>query len=216
MGSKRKDITGQRFGRLIATRFSHRNKNSYYWSVKCDCGNAFTVIKGSLGKNTKSCGCLKRDVLKERSTLHGQASRKGTTKEYRTWSHIKKRCYCKSDRDYRDYGGKGITVCKRWLNSFEAFFIDMGKAPSPKHSIDRIDNAKGYTPKNCRWATPKEQSHNSSRTTLITINKITKSISEWGEYKNLNRETICARINRLGWSVEKAIMYPVRTHPNNR
>jgi len=167
-----KDIIGQRFGRLIVKYLAGyeilRNKNNrngkgnqlYY--CECDCGSYKVVRKSSLFQNTKSCGCLykeSRNIGGKSNKIHGQTIYKKTS-EYNCWEDIKKRCYNKKRWDYKYYGGRGIIVCERWLNSFVNFYQDMGKKPSSVYTIDRINNDGNYEPSNCRWVTWKIQANN--------------------------------------------------------
>lgn len=147
------DMTGQRFSRLVVVRQSPLWRHGCaQWECLCDCGERVTVNGHTLRNgNTRSCGCLMR--------THGESG-PDRSPEYATWKGIKRRCSAPRCKDYKDYGGRGIRVCDRWLNSFENFLADMGRKPSPKHSIDRADNDGNYEPGNCRWATPSEQSKN--------------------------------------------------------
>lgn len=154
------DLTGMRFGHLTAMSrdLTHRTNNKVSWICKCDCGAIKTIASNSLRTgNSKSCGCSQVELAREALTTHG-ATR---TKLYQAWSGMIQRCTNPKHKNYHTYGGRGIAVCDEWRNSFERFRDDMGPKPSPTHSIDRIDNAKGYSADNCRWATPKEQSQNS-------------------------------------------------------
>ena len=169
-----KDIAGKRFGILTATTpTKNRIRGKVVWELLCDCGSIVYRSIQSLSVIEKqnreaSCGCY----TNKEKTKHG-CSRKGKkTKEYNTWCHLKSRCYTPKATGYKNYGGRGITVCERWMNSFENFFSDMGESPTPQHSIDRINNAVGYSPDNCRWATPTEQNNN-------------KRPRQDGTYKNL-------------------------------
>jgi hypothetical protein len=148
----------ERYNRLLITEII----SGRYKKVKCicDCGNTGTYYLCNLksGK-TKSCGCLYNE------TRVGNYKHGGTgTREYSIWKAMKRRCYNKNVKDYPNYGGRGIIVCDRWLNSFENFISDMGKKPSAEYSIDRIDVNGNYEPSNCRWATPKEQRLNQRKT----------------------------------------------------
>lgn len=131
-------------------------------------------------------------------------------REYWVLAGMKRRCYNKNEKAYTNYGGRGITICDRWLNSFLAFYEDMGARPSPKHSIERIDNDGNYEPSNCRWATHQEQANNNRWNKPITINGITKNIERWRRDLSLPNSTYQNRINR-GWSIEKALLTPRMT-----
>lgn len=127
--------------------------------------------------------------------------------EYRIWSGIIARCTKPRIKNYHNYGGRGITVCERW-RSFDAFFTDMGPRPSPKHSVDRIDNDRGYSPDNCRWSTKREQLRNTRRNVNITIDGITRCTTEWAELKGIHPNLIYYRINELHWDPVKAVSTP--------
>ena len=157
----KKNIIGQRFGRLLVTDYMPgAGKISRTLVCKCDCGNTTIVNPGDLkdGK-TKSCGCLRAEKMRESATTHSMVG----TSEYTAWGNMKRRCYNEKGKRYKDYGGRGITICASWLDQeygFLNFFRDMGKKPSSKHSIDRIDNDGNYEPSNCRWSTMKDQNNN--------------------------------------------------------
>lgn len=158
------DLTGQRFGRLVAIRLGapHQSPSraQVTWECRCDCGTTVTVQRGSLrnGSST-SCGCSYKDLgIRKRTARHENIP------EYVVWFHMKQRCLNKNDPDYKHYGGRGITVCAEWAESFDQFFASMGKRTSEKHSIDRIDVDGNYEPGNCRWATPLEQARNRRNT----------------------------------------------------
>lgn len=129
--------------------------------------------------------------------------------EYMTWDQMKRRCFNKNRYAYERYGGRGITVCDEWKDSFEAFFKDMGPRPSPEHSIDRIDNDKGYYKENCRWATMKEQSNNRHSNHLITYQGETHTINQWASQVGISQITLRSRILN-GWSIERALTEPTR------
>ncbi len=158
------DLTGQRFGCLLVVAGAARGRYGLAWSCLCDCGNAKVVHGRDLrGGHTRSCGCLQRDRISELRTTHA-ATIGGLSLTYKVWKSVKRRCFCETDAAYPRYGGRGITMCERWRNSFENFLADMGERPSRAHSIDRYPNNDGsYEPGNCRWATAKEQSRNSRK-----------------------------------------------------
>ena len=160
--SKREDVTGKKFGRLVATRRigTTPTRNSL-WEFRCECGeNHIANLNEVKRKITNSCGCYRRDYCRKRMTTHGEGGKVTITPEYRIWNGMKDRCFRKDSEEFNYYGGRGITVCDTWKLSFEKFLLDMGRRPSEKHSIDRINNDDGYYKENCRWATKSEQAEN--------------------------------------------------------
>jgi len=153
------DITGQRYGQLIAIRPVEQRDRKWFWSCRCDCG-ATIVVQGKKLRNghTRSCGHWRQDGSHRRT--HGEADR---TSEYGTWKAMLERCRNPNNKVFKDYGGRGITVCERWLQ-YESFIADMGRKPTPKHSIERKNNDGNYEPSNCKWATRLEQMNNTRRT----------------------------------------------------
>lgn len=157
------DITGKRYGRLtVVSRAPNRDSRRSQWLCVCDCGGTKTTLGHTLRiGRAKSCGCLHDEgnpapLLKFHT--HGESR---TSAEYRCWEAIKTRCYNPRFKFYKYYGAVGVTMCDCWLNSYENFLADMGRKPSPSHSIDRFPDPYGnYEPGNCRWATPKEQANN--------------------------------------------------------
>ena len=135
---------------------------------------------------------------------HGHASRGKLSKEYRTWLNMVQRCTNRKIKEYRHYGGRGITVCERWM-IFKNFLEDMGIATSNKHSIDRVDNSKGYEPGNCRWATQQDQMRNMRRNRMITAFGETLPLCAWAEKSGIESAIIRGRIDKYGWSTERAV-----------
>jgi hypothetical protein len=152
------DMTGKKFGRLLVLeRHGTDSDNKATWVCQCECGNQIITQGKSLRKGfTVSCGCFRVDLVAAKNTTHGKYG----TPENRAWNSMKRRCYNSHSKDYENYGGRGITVCERWINSFENFLSDMGLRPSSQHSIDRKNVNGNYEPSNCKWATPIEQRHN--------------------------------------------------------
>lgn len=200
------DLTGQKFGRLTVIKCVGNNKDKghfYYWLCRCNCGN-FKETRGTSLQNgaTQSCGCLSREMLekgRQNRKTHGMSE----SPEFRIWLHLKDRCLNKNDKQYKNYGGRGIKVCKEWLNSFEVFYADMGKRPSKKHSIDRRNNDGNYCPENCWWVLPKVQSRNTRRNRMLTYKGETLCMIEWAERLNINYKNLWNRLNK-GWNIEKA------------
>jgi hypothetical protein len=158
------DLTGQHFGRLAVLRYDEKRNGKHKWICRCDCGTERSVIAGNLLKgSTQSCGCLHRERTAEATSTHGYTRGPKKRSEYKIWGAMLRRCYKATDRAFRNYGGRGITVCDRWrfgeggLSAFECFIADMGDRPSTAHSMDRRDNDAGYAPENCYWATSSQQ-----------------------------------------------------------
>lgn len=172
MARKPRDLTGIRSGRLVALEVVDRKKGGM-WLCRCDCGTTTVVVAQDIARqSTKSCGCLSREVKAARLTKHGDCG----SPEYRSWKGMLNRCRNPGATGFKNYGGRGIKVCERW-HSYENFLADMGRKPAPKYSLDRIDCDSDYTPDNCRWATPTEQSRN--RRGFVKLNEaLAKRIRE--------------------------------------
>lgn len=185
------DISGLRYGKLVVSRKVENIGKKVAWLCECDCGEGTTVTSSDLRSgHTKSCGCLKGGKI-----THGM----NRSPEHSIWCQIKGRCYNKNSPAYSYYGGRGIKVCDRWRDSFEAFFHDMGDRPSGNHSIDRIDNDGDYTPENCRWATPYMQANNARSNVRITYQGETHTVTQWARKLAVSPQTIFSRI-RYGWT----------------
>lgn len=160
-----RDLTGKTFGRLTVLHYCGSRKDgkssASIWACLCECGKTVPVIGYCVSRGeTRSCGCLQVDMVKAAAVTHGEGSVKARSPEYVTWSCMKTRCYNENADQFPLYGGRGIKVCERWLNSFESFLEDMGRRPSKAHTIDRKNSDGDYEPGNCRWATPTQQANN--------------------------------------------------------
>lgn len=202
LSGPKNDLTGQVFGRLAVIRIDGKDSGSKWrWLCQCECGNIVSVLGYNLKSgNSRSCGCLCADNISARSTIHGLAK----TTEHIAWSTMKQRCCNQKKEHFDHYGGRGIKVCERWVNSFTNFLADMGPRPSSRHSIERNDVNGDYSPENCRWATKKEQMRNMRRNRLIVAFGVSHCINEWAELTGIHRATIAYRIDR-GWGAEKAL-----------
>jgi hypothetical protein len=199
-------FVGKKFNRLTAVRFIEV-KGGQLWKFKCECGNFKNILLRNVRKGlTGSCGCLFREMLSKRNTTHGLARRGHEHPLYKTWTGMNRRCRCKTSIDYKNYGGRGITVCHRW-RKFVNFLKDMGPTYKPGLEIERINNSKGYCPKNCRWATRHEQNQNKRNVKPITFNGKTLTKREWSRQIGGNADIIYVRLGR-GWSIERALSTP--------
>lgn len=207
-----KEMAGKKFGRwLVAGPYERRvqpnGKGQLYWLCKCDCGSDRYVSGSHLRRGlSKSCGCLSADTTREMSVTHGK-SKSGI---YAVWCAMIARCHNPKNQAYQRYGARGIAVCEAWQTSFEAFHADMGDPPTSRHTLDRIDNDKGYSLGNCRWAVRTQQNRNRRDNVILSLNGQSMCISAWEERMGYPPNAIGRRIRDYGWSVERAILTPLR------
>lgn len=204
--AKLKDITGQKFGRLVVVCrvYGYSRRHNAQWECKCDCGIVSVVDSGNLRSGrTVSCG---NHPFKRRHKL--PQGRRQVTPTYRTWAQMLARCRNPNNQDFARYGGRGITVCDAW-RTFASFFEDMGEKPAGM-SIDRIDNDSGYYKENCRWASSMTQANNRVSNHVITAFGRALSISEWERESGISQYVIAQRVNKLGWSAENSVSRPTR------
>lgn len=202
-----KDLTGKRFGRLVVVQeLQERKREKVSWLCHCDCGkDASVTSRELLSGDTKSCGCYKIDQIREQFSTHKMTK----THPYWVWGSMKKRCHNPNDKGYPNYGGRGITVCKRW-HRFENFWADMGSTYKQGLSIERRDNNKGYNPSNCLWATRREQNLNTRQNRYLTYKGETLTMTEWAEKMGMKTMTLRSRIDIYHWPISKALTTPVR------
>lgn len=204
------DISGARFGRLVVTSKTTKRSSSgtVIYSCLCDCGNLKEVDGVNLRRGcTQSCGCLAKEKLAESAktnrVTHGATAGGKLPPTYKSWLTMRRRCNDPSYKDYPRYGGNGIKVCPEWENSYETFLKDMGKRLKGM-TLDRIDNSKGYSKSNCRWATGLTQMNNTTRNRRILYQGKSLTIAQWARILGMPRARLSARINSLGWSIERA------------
>lgn len=206
---KLSNLKGRTFGRLKVLRRDHsRNNNSkVYWLCVCEDGNKISVPTGHLlSGNTRSCGCLQRDLLGERRTTHGATAPGGKIAEFRIWAGMLDRCYRTANKAYPHYGGRGVKVCKEWQTDFAAFLRHVGPRPSAYHSIDRFpDNDGDYRPGNVRWATKKQQNRNQRRNLRVRIGGVTMTLIEAAEAAGLSYDRVRRRLKDEGRSLHQAL-----------
>lgn len=211
--SKFIDIVGNRYNNLVVVeRLPNIKGGITVWKCLCDCGN-YTIVRGHNLKNgaVKSCGCLKNTT--KPSLKHNMSN----TRIYREWANMKRRCYTPSIKSYKDYGGRGITVCNEWKESFESFMkwaLNNGYADNL--TIERKDTNGNYCPENCEWIPLNQQQKNRRNCRLINYNGQTMTLTEWCKKLNLPFNRIHYRLYSLGWSFERAISEPVHVEKRNK
>lgn len=189
---------GHKQGKLTVVEYLGNLK----WLCECECGETVDLYKQQInGKNISSCGCLYGTGKPGRTTTG--------TPERNVYNMMRQRCNNPNYNRYHDYGGRGITVCERWLgeDGFRNFLSDMGKRPTVDHLLDRIDNSSGYSPENCEWRLPREQMRNTRRNINITFRGKTQCLCDWADELGIHRATLAYRVKH--WSIEKALTTPV-------
>lgn len=204
------NLNGQRFGKLLVIGDSVKQGRRKFYPCLCDCGRETLVRDDALTSGgTKSCGCSRS--YHQGKTSDNRYERRGRL--YHVWYGMKRRCENPKDTSYHRYGGRGITVCEEWSNSYEAFVdwaMESGYDPNSKHkecTLDRIDNNGNYEPSNCRWANMTVQSNNRRSSVLITYQGETLTVAEWAKKVGLNHGALLNRINQ-GWDIEVALTTP--------
>lgn len=200
---------GSRFGRLVLIGVSAKrtSDNRTLHEFRCDCGaSAFALLKYAIAGATRSCGCLRSELVASRAAQRNRTHGMSDRPEWHIWSSLRRRCF---DLSHPHYGGRGIQVCERWANSFEAFLEDMGPRPTARHSIDRIDNNGNYEPSNCRWATATQQCRNTRVNRLLPFNGEMLCLADVAERVGISSGTLAHRLGD-GWSIEDALNTPVR------
>lgn len=211
-----------RFGRLTVEREAAPHKSYRKARCRCDCGTVVDVFTFSLtGGKTQSCGCLHSERARIRTAAVGKANRKHGktgTPEYQALRAAIDRCERKESHAYNRYGGRGITVCDRWRHSFEAFYADMGPKPSKRHTLERVNNERGYDPSNCEWRLWEPQNRNRRNTVMVEWRGMTVPLSKIAARAKIDYGNLHRRVFKLGWDLERAIRQPLRVLPkrNNK
>lgn len=207
-----KDLTGQKFNHLTVIEYIGQRKGRTMWRCQCDCGNEIEVDSSSLKSgNTTACGC-RQSIGWGNGKTHGKIR----TRIYRIWRGMKDRCTNPNNPYYKNYGGRGITVCKEWKDNFQAFYdwaIANGYADDL--TIDRIENNGNYEPSNCRWVDRFEQMSNTRSNRNIEYKGKTQTLAQWARELNFPYYILDGRINNYGWSVEKAFETPIQKRGGN-
>lgn len=198
---------GQRFDRLVVVKSIGVRRRYNHYLCRCDCGNEVEVRSARLSSgNTRSCGCLRTERRINQLSKHGGYG----TPTYQSWRRMKERCLNPENGSYPRYGGRGVTVCERWM-SFKNFLADMGERPKGM-TLERRDNDGNYEPDNCVWATPKQQARNRSDNRVITFQGETMILSDWADRTGISFGTLSGRLNKQHWSIERALTTPVRVN----
>lgn len=199
-----RDLSGIRFYRLTVINKTVSASGRIAWNCECDCGGKAVVLTSNLTRgHTKSCGCIQRERTGDAHKRHGKTK----TRAYSTWQNMLNRCRNENVRSYKNYGGRGITVCERW-HTFENFIDDMGY-PSKDQSIERKNVSLGYFKENCVWADAVTQANNTRKNRFLSFCGETKTIAQWAREFGISPGRIHLRLS-AGWSVENAILTPVR------
>lgn len=198
------NLTGKVFGRLTVMSLDDPIRKGKrvrtIWLCQCSCGKTKPVSAMNLknGK-AKSCGCLRRETVRDRSQTHGESGENSLTTEYDAWHSMKRRCAGSTPAYKKNYLDKGITIHAPWVEDFTVFLAAVGRRPSPKHSLDRFPNPNGnYEPGNVRWATAKEQARNKTNNRHLTFNGETHIACEWAEILGINIKCFTERLRRWG------------------
>ena len=205
------DLTGQKFSRLTVLQRAENNKHGQVmWLCQCECGNVVVVRAHHLKDgHTSSCGCFQKEQATARVAKAHKHKMTGT-RLYNIWANMKQRCLNPKDNRFNDYGGRGIMVCDEWLIADNFISWALKNGYNDNLTIERIDNNKGYSPDNCRWATNDEQAHNKRNNHLLTFQGKTQNVTQWANELKINRDSLHTRIQR-GWTAERALTKKVHS-----
>ena len=207
------NLSGQKFKRLVVIKqvedyVSPKGHHAWQWLCECDCGNKVIVnthrLKAGL---TSSCGCLQKEILTKRNMKHNESH----TRLYKIWVDMRARCYNCNDSEYKNYGGRGISVCDEWKDNYLSFSQWAKESGyNDKLTIDRIDVNGNYCSQNCKWSNSIEQANNKRNSSFITYKEETKTIAEWAKFLNIPYITLYSRLKYYNWPIEKAFTKPIK------
>lgn len=196
------NVSGERYGRLTAVRREAGTKTP--WLFRCDCGTDIAIPLDRVRQgNTSSCGCLRKDVTRARSLTHGHRVGRKTTRTRKAYEHAKARCFNPNDEKFPHYGGRGITMCLEWVEDFGRFLEDMGECP-PGMSIDRVDVHGHYEPRNCRWATTRQQARTRTDNVLVEHEGQTMVLKDFARQMDVGYKALHARVKYRGQTPHEA------------
>lgn len=206
------DVTGERYSRLVALeRLATKGQRSP-WRFRCDCGaEPIYPLERVRQGIAKSCGCLRKDVTRARSLTHGHRVNRTTTRTRKSYEHAKARCFNEKDAKFPNYGGRGITMCREWVEDFGRFVEDMGECP-PGMSIDRVDVNGHYEPRNCRWATSRQQARTRTDNVLVEYEGQTMVLKDFARATSVNYKSLHALVKYKGQTPHEAAAYLNRPH----
>lgn len=211
---KLKDLTGLRYGRLTVLRFSEMRGRKSLWECQCECGRVKIIRSDNLQSgDSTSCGCYKQDLL----TKHGDYS----SRLYGIWHSMRHRCLCPTSVQYKDYGGRGISICDEWadFSVFREWALTHGydeSASKGQCTLDRIDNNGNYCPENCRWVSILVQDNNKRNNVILSFDGKEQTIADWARELSINYVTLYSRIHKQGWSIARALTTPTMTQFSRR
>lgn len=198
------DITGERYGRLVAVRRLPPVRGKTFWLWRCDCGNDYECrLENVRHSHTRSCGCKKAEDIAARSLRHGHQVGRKESRTLKCYRHAKSRCENPNDPKFSIYGGRGIQMCPEWSRDFETFLRDMGECP-PGKSIDRINPDDGYRPDNCRWATTSQQARTRTDNVLVEHDGKTMILKDFASLKGVNYKTLHNYVRYKGMEPDEA------------
>ena len=216
-----KDLTGQKFGRLtVAEKKGTDNRGEVLWVCECVCGEQSIVLGGNLRSgHSKSCGCLKGEVLRGKATTHGMSRSRVAGKQqariYGIWADMKRRCLNPNKREYKWYGGRGITVCDEWQEFQPFYFWAIQNGYADNLTIERKDNDGNYGPGNCEWIPLGKQALNTTKNVRLTYDGRTMTMTEWSQEKGLGVSTLWNRL-RNNWDLSLALETPINGIRNGK